>query len=187
MKKVLFITVAMLLALTLVSACASRRTWPDYEKSAANKMVILQENIGEGLKTGSFTPDTSQRFLTALKSVSTEFAELKGKKVSQQKWDSIHRRLDLLEDDLNRVSARAARIEEPKNGNRIVAAQRSIDDGVINGRVPLSEEKEFQVRLDAIRKEYLQMTAAGRSPTYQQRADISRQLDSLIEDINSFR
>jgi hypothetical protein len=177
----------MLLGLALFSACASRRTWPDYEKSAENKMIMLQENIGDGLKTGSFTPDTAQMFLTALKGVSTEFAELKGKKVSLQKWDSIHKRLDLLGDDLNRVSVRAARIEEPKNGNRIVATQKSIDDGRISGRVPLSEEKEFQIRLGSIRKEYLQMTAAGRSPTHQERADISKQLDALIHDINSFR
>jgi len=68
-----------------------------------------------------------------------------------------------------------------------LSTQKNIDDGRIGGRVPLSEEKEFQIRLDSIRKEYLKMTAADRSPTYQERADISKQFGSLMRDINSFR
>lgn len=29
-------------------------------------MVVIQEKIGDGLKTGALTPDQSQRFLTTL-------------------------------------------------------------------------------------------------------------------------
>ncbi len=186
MRKSIVLTVSMLLGLALFSACASLRTWPDYERSAENKMVVIQENIGDGLKTGAFTPDAAQRFLTTLKGISTDYAQRKGKKVSQRDWDTIHTRLDVLEKDTDRASDRAARIAEPKNGNRIIETQRNIDDGIISGRVPLSKEKEFQSRLDSIRKEYLQMTAGGRAPTYQERTAVSLKLDSLTSDISSF-
>ena len=45
------------------------QTWPDYERSAENKMVVIQENIGDGLKTGALTPDQAQMFLTTLKGI----------------------------------------------------------------------------------------------------------------------
>ena len=83
--------------------------------------------------------------------------------------------------------ARPARIEEPRNGDRIVALQRRIDDGRISRRLPQTEEREFQSRLDSIRRDYLRMTEGGRSTTYEERADISRRLDSLETDLNRFR
>jgi replicative DNA helicase len=80
-----------------------------------------------------------------------------------------------------------SRIEEPRNGDRIVALQRKIDDGRISARLPSTEGREFQSRLDSIRRDYLQMTEGGRSTTYEERADISRRLDSLETELNRFR
>jgi hypothetical protein len=70
---------------------------------------------------------------------------------------------------------------------RIVGLQRRIDDGRTSGRLPLAEGRDYQSRLDSIRSDYLQMTEGGRSTTYEQRADISRRLDSLEIDLNRFR
>lgn len=46
----------------LASGCATIQTWPDYERSAENKMVVIQENIGDGLKTSALAPDQAQIF-----------------------------------------------------------------------------------------------------------------------------
>jgi len=78
-------------------------------------------------------------------------------------------------------------IEETGNEDRIFALQRKIDDGKISGRLPSTEGREIQYRLDSIRRDYLQMTEGGRSTTYEERADISRRLDSLEMELNRFR
>jgi len=163
------------------------QTWPDYERNAENKMVVIQEKIGDGLKTGALTPDQSQMFLTTLKGIRTDFTELRDRRVYRDEWDRLHGRLDALGEEINRALARTTRIEEPRNADRIVSLQRRIDDGRINGRLPLTEGREFQSRLDSIRREYMRMTEEGRYTTSEERTDISRRLDSLESDLNRFR
>ena len=90
----------------------------------------------------------------------------------------------MLGDEINRALGRNARTESPRNGDRIVTLQGRIDDGRINGRIPLTEGREFQSRLDAIRGDYLRMTEGGKYATSDERTDISRRLDSLETDIN---
>ena len=188
MKNAILLTVLMVFVLALFSGCATMpQTWPDYERSAENKMVVIQEKIGDGLKTGALTPDQSQMFLTTLKGIRTDYTELRDKRVYRDEWDRLHGRLDALGEEINRALARPARIEEPRNADRIVALQRRIDDGRISGRLPSTEGREFQSRLDSIRRDYLRMTEGGRYTTYEERADISRRLDSLETDLNRFR
>ena len=190
MKKFTFLTVFMVFGLILLSGCATMQTWPDYERNAENKMVVIQEKIGDGLKTGELTPDQSQSFLTRLKVIRTDYEALRDKRVYRDEWDSLLGRLDALGDEINRAVSRTTRIEEPReprNGDRIVALQRRIDDGRINGRLPQTEGREFQARLDAIRSEYLRMTEGGRYSTHEERTDISRRLDSLESALDRFR
>jgi hypothetical protein len=188
MKKAILLTVLMVLGLALFSGCATMpQTWPDNQRSAENKMVVIQEKIGDGLKTGALTTDQSQMFLTTLKGIRTDYEVLRDRSVQREEWNSLLGRLDVLGDEINRAMARTTRIEEPRNGDRIVALQRRIDDGKISGRLPQTEGREFQGRLDSIRSDYLRMTEGGRSTTYEQRADISRRLDSLETDLNRFR
>jgi hypothetical protein len=191
MKKTILLTVLMVFGLALFSGCATMpQTWPDNQRSAENKMVVIQEKIGDGLKTGALSPDQSQMFLTTLKGIRTDYEALRDKSVQREEWNSLLGRLDVLGEEINRALARPAspsRIEEPRNGDRIVALQRRIDDGKINGRLPLTEGRGFQARLDSIRSDYLRMTEGGRSTTYEERAGISRRLDSLEMDLNRFR
>ena len=187
MKKAALSIVLVVLGLGLFWGCASVQTWPDYERSAENKMVVIQEKIGDGLKTGALTPDQSQSFLTKLKVIRTDFGELRDKRVNRDEWDSLLGRLDALGEDINRSLARTTRLEEPRNGDRIVTIQRRIDDGRINWRLPLTAGREFQARLDAIRSDYLRMTEGGRYAAQEERADISRRLDSLETDLNRYR
>jgi len=177
----------MLFGLALFSGCATTQTWPDYERNAENKMVVIQEKIGDGLKTGALTPDQSQMFLTTLKGIRTDYEVLREKRVYRDEWESLLGRLDALGDEINRALTRTTRIEEPRNGDRIVALQRRIDDGRISRRLPLTEEREFQSRLDSIRREYLRMTEGGRYSTNEERTDISRRLDTLERDMDRYR
>ncbi|MGA3086085.1 MAG: hypothetical protein ABSE95_15035 [Thermodesulfobacteriota bacterium] len=187
MKKAILLTVLMACGLALFLGCASVQTWPDSERSAENKMVVIQEKIGDGLKTGALTPDQSQMFLTTLKGIRTDYTELRDKMVYRDDWDRLLGRLDALGDEINRALARTTRTEEPRNGDRIVTLQRRIDDGRVNGRLPSTEGREFQSRLDSIRREYLRMTEGGRYSTQEERRDISRRLDSLETDLNRFQ
>ena len=187
MKKAILLTVLMVFGLALISGCASIQTWPDNQRSAENKMIVIQEKIGDGLKTGALTPDQSQMFLTTLKGIRTDYEALRDRNVSREEWDSLLGRLDALGDEINRALTRTTRIEEPRNGDRIVALQRRIDDGRINKRLPLTEGRDYQSRLDSIRSDYLRMTEGGRSTTYEERAGISRRLDSLETDLNRYR
>ena len=186
-RKVILLSVLMVFVLALFSGCVSMQTWPDYERNAENKMVVIQEKIGDGLKTGALSPDQSQMFLTTLKGIRTDYKELRDRRVYRDEWDRLLVRLDALGDEINRALDRPAKIEEPRNGDRIVSLQRRIDDVRINGRLPLTEGKEFQSRLDSIRREYLRMTDEGRYSTHEERTDISRRLDSLETDLNRFR
>lgn len=186
MKRFVFPVVFVVFGLTLFMGCATTQTWPNQERNAENKMIVIQEKIGDGLKTGALTPDQAQMFLTTLKGIQTDYTALRDKSVYREEWDSLITRLDTLGDEINRA-LRTTRIEEPRNGDRIVTLQGRIDDGRINSRWTPSENREFQSRLDSIRREYLRMTEGGRHAAHEERADVSRRLDSLETDMNRYR
>ena len=187
MKKTLFTALLMILGLALFSGCASMHVWPDHERSAENKMVAIEGRIGDGLKSGALSPDQVQMFLTTLKGLRTEYEELRNRTVYQEKWTSLHGRLDMLADDIDRASSGSSTIETPMFMDRIRIIQRNIDDGRINGRLPFRKEREFQARLDAIRRDSLRMTDGGRTAAYDEREDISRRLDALARDLDRYR
>jgi len=187
MKRFGFLTAFVVFGLALLSACASMQTWPDYERTAENKMVVIQEKIGDGLKTNALSPDQSQMFLTTLKGIRTDYAALRDKTVYRDEWENLLGRLDTLGDEINRAMARTARIEEPGNGDRIVSLQRRIDDGKFSGRLTQADGREFQSRLDSIRREYMRLTESGRGSTQEERRDISRRLDSLEAELDRYR
>jgi hypothetical protein len=188
MKKLILMTTLMTFGLVMFLGCAATmHTWPNEERSAENKMVVIQEKIGSGLKTGALTPDQSQMYLSTLKGIRTDYEGLRDKVITQDKWNSLNVRLDVLNEEINTTLARTPRIEEPRNGDRIVTLQRRIDDGKISERLPLETGRGFQARLDSIRRDYLRMTEGGRYASNEERIDISRRLDSLETDLNRFR
>jgi len=191
MKNAVLWTVLTAFGLALFSGCATMpQRWPDQERIAENKMVVIQEKIGDGLKTGALTPDQSQMYLTTLKGIRTDYTALRDKEVSRDEWDRLNGRLDALDGEVSRSMTRPAspaRIEEPRNGEKIVALQKRIDDGRTSGRLPSKEGGDYQSRLDSIRRDYMRMTEGGRSTTYEERADISRRLDSLETDLSRYR
>jgi len=49
MKNAIRLTVLMVFVLAFLSGCATMpQTWPDQERIAENKMVVIQEKIGMG-------------------------------------------------------------------------------------------------------------------------------------------
>jgi len=119
-KSVGYLTAVMVFGLILITGCASIQTWPDDQRTAENKIVAIQEKIGDGLKTGALTPDQSQSFLTKLKVIQTDYSALRGRSVYRDEWDSLLGRLDALDDEINRVFPRVTRIEESRNADRII-------------------------------------------------------------------
>ena len=113
MKKAILLTVLMVFGLALFSGCATMpQTWPDYERSAENKMVVIQEKIGDGLKTGALSPDQSQMFLTTLKGIRTDYTPLRDKDVSRDEWDRFMEDLMRL---MERSTERLPGLQELKN------------------------------------------------------------------------
>ena len=167
-KNVAHLTAATVFGLILMMGCASIQIWPDYQRTAENRLVALQEKIGDGLKTGALTPDQSQSFLTKLKVIRTDYTAMKDKNVYRDEWDSLLGRIDALGEDINSALARTTNVRELRSDNRFVTLQKIIDDGRTSGHMTLAEERDFQARLDAIRRDYLRMTG-GSSPPHARR------------------
>ncbi len=68
----------------IIGLCDGARIWPDHERSIDNKMVLIQEKIGDGLKTGNLTPDQSRMYLTTLKGIRTDAEALRGKTIGRK-------------------------------------------------------------------------------------------------------
>ena len=207
MKNLNLLSVLVGLGLAISSGCASMQTWSVFERGAENQMVVIQEKIGDGVKTGALTPDQSQIYLATLKDIQTDFAGLKDKNVSMEERNSLQGRLDALEEVVNRALPRpqksgkpgdsfweragnwvkwlflSEKYEEPTIGARIITLQRKIDDERSSGRLSLSEASGFQARLDSARSSYLRMTVGGRALTDDERAVISRLVESLETDL----
>lgn len=187
MKSSALFALLVAFGLVLSAGCATMKTWPDYERSAESKLVVIQGNIGDGLKTGALSPDQAQMFLSTLKGIRTDYEALRNKSVYREEWDSLHKRLDVLSEDIRKAQTRSTRVDAPGNSEKIVALQGKIDDGKINRRWSSADERDFQSRLDAIRRDYLRMTEGGRSTTYEESDDIARRLDLLETDLNRYR
>jgi hypothetical protein len=172
------------MAAAFLAGCIAPQTWPDYKSSAENKIVVIQEKVGDGLKTGSLSADQSQGFLTTLKGIRTDELALRDKPVAQREWVALHARLDTLDAEIDRSKVRPATAESSRSGDRILFLQSRIDDGRTARRWSVTDERDFQYRLDGIRQDYLRMTQNGRLATVEERSEIDRRLDALEVDVN---
>lgn len=180
------------LSLIILAGCAAGpQRWPDYERRAEDRMMMLQERIGEGLKTGALTPNQARVHLARLEELRGEYRLLREKPTYRGDWDGFFRRLDQFEADVSRDVAYPPRVyppgtDLPRIEDRIIAVQRRIDDARSTGRLTPVEGRDYQARLDAIRADYSRMVE-GRPITFEERADIARRLDLLESDLGRFR
>lgn len=186
MKKMRLLGIVALAVVILTQCAAGPQRWPDYERRAEDRMTMLQEKIGEGVKTGALTPGPAQIHLARLENIRREYGVLRDKMAYREEWDSFFRRLDLFEAEINKDLVRPARMELPRVEDRIIPLQRRIDDGRSTGRLTSAEARDFQARLDAIRSDYSRMME-GRAITHEERADILRRLDQLETDLSRYR
>jgi hypothetical protein len=186
MKKMRLLGIVPLAVVILAQCATGPQRWPEYERRAEDRMMLLQEKIGDGLKTGAMPPAPAQIHLARLEDIRRDYRVLRDKMTYRNEWDSFFQRLDLLEAEINKDLVRPARMELPRVEDRIIQLQRRIDDGRSTGRLTSAEARDFQVRLDAIRSDYSRMLE-GRPVTYEERADILHRLDLLETDLSRFR
>lgn len=185
MKRIRWLVVFPLVLLIAQCAAGPQR-WPDYERRAEDRMMMLQEKIGEGLKTGALTPSQAQVHLARLEDIRRDYRVLRDRPAYREEWESFMRRLDAFESDVNRDLVRPARTDFPRIEDRFVAVQRRIDDARATGRLSPTEGRDVQARLDTIRSDYSRMME-GRPITYEEQLEISRRLDLLERDLDRFR
>lgn len=185
MKTVRLLGIASIAAVILAQCAPAPPRWPEYERRAEDRMLLLQERIGEGLKTGALTTEEARAHLARLEDFRRDYRTLRDDTPSQDDWDSFFRRLDRFESEVDRDLSRPPRGELPRIEDRILALQRRIDDARSAGRLTPPEGRDFQARLDAIRTDYSRVMAT-RALTYEERSDISRRLELLETDLNRF-
>jgi hypothetical protein len=195
MKKILLTIVVMVFGVALFTSCASAphvisdnvHKWPDDERNVEIMMVSIQQHIGDGLRSGAFTTDQSQKYLRQLKSVRNDYTQLKGKSVLHAHWNDLHKRLDGIEEEMNRTFAMSGKADDDaRNAVRIIKLQQDIDNGKKNEHFNQENADIFQTRLDSIRRDYLSNTEEGRSATTK-KIDISSRLDFLTTELNKFQ
>jgi uncharacterized protein YlaN (UPF0358 family) len=183
MKKVLFLVVVPVMMAVLVQCVSAPQRWPAYERRTEDRMFVLQQRIGNGLASGELTPNEAQNLLAKLENIRREYTVLRERRTTAEEWDPILGRLDDLEREVNRVRAQPSRIDETRIEDRMIALQRRLDEGITAGRLTRVQGREFQLRLDAIRSEFLQQIK-DRPFTPDERSEVSNRLDSLERDIN---
>lgn len=150
-------------------------------------MVLLQEKIGDGLKTGALSTEDAQTHLARLEDARRDYRSLMDKPASRDEWESFLRRLDTLEADVESDLRRPPRVEPmPRIDERLLTLQRRIDDGRSAGRLTPAEASDYQARLDLIRRDYLRLME-GRPLTYESGTEIVRRLDALERDLDRYR
>lgn len=189
MKKMRLLGIVPLAVILLAQCATGPQRWPEYERRAEDRMMRLQEKIGEGLKSSTMTPVQAQDHLARLEVIRRDYRVLRDKMAYRGEWDSFFRRLDQLEEEINRDLVRPAspaRMELPRVEDRLIPLQRRIDDGRSTGRLDSAQARDFQARLDAIRSDYSRMME-GRPITYEEREDILHRIELLETDLNRFR
>ncbi len=185
MKKILFVTLMLVIVVILAQCATMPQRWPAYERRAEDKMMALQARIGDGLKTGDLTPNQAQIFLARLEEIRRDYNLLRERMTTREEWERLLTRLDTLENEVDRALTYPSKNDEARIEDRIISLQRRIDEGRVSGRLPRPEGRDFQVRLDAIRSDFLRMVA-DRVFTPRESEEISRRLDLLERDLNRF-
>ena len=183
MKKILFLVVVPVIMVVLVHCASAPQRWPAYERRTEDRMFALQQRIGNGLASGEFTPNEAQNLLSKLEIIRKDYTVLRERRTTQEEWYPLLGRLDDLEREVGRVRAQPSRIDETRIEDRMIALQRRIDEGIMAGRLTRVRGREFQLRLDSIRREFLQQIK-DRPFSPEEREEISSRLDSLERDIN---
>jgi|APIni6443716594_1056825.scaffolds.fasta_scaffold340670_2 hypothetical protein len=183
MKKILLLVLVPLMAAVLIQCIPASQRWPAYERRTEDRIFMLQQGIGNGLAAGELTPNEAQNLLAKLENIRREYTVLRERNTTAEEWDPLLGRLDDLEREVKNVRAQPSRIDETRIEDRMIVLQRRIDEGIMAGRLTRVQGRDFQLRLDSIRRDFLQRIK-DRPFTPEERSETSSRLDSLERDIN---
>lgn len=156
-KKKMLLLVIVLGMMTVLVQCASvSQRWPENERRTEDRMFLLQQEIGKGLGSGELTLDASQEFVVKLDNLRRDYTVLRERKTTQEEWAPLLTKLEDMEKEVKVVLAYPSRIDETKLEDRMIVLQRRLDDGMLIGRLRRVQGRDFQLRLDDIRREFLQ-------------------------------
>ncbi|MCZ7624379.1 MAG: hypothetical protein M5U24_18210 [Candidatus Kuenenia sp.] len=186
-KKILLIAIVLGMTTVLVQCdlVYHSQRWPENERKTEDRMFSLQQTIGNGLGSGELTHNEAQTFLIKLDNLRRDYTVLRERKTTQKEWDPLIATLNELEGEVKKVRAYPSRIDETRLEDWMIVLQRKIDDGMLIGRLPRVRGRDFQLRLDEVRREFLQRIK-GQPLTSDEKGEISGRLDTLESDINNF-
>jgi hypothetical protein len=127
MKRILFLSLT-LMALGILIQCASVQTWPVYERKADDRMTMIKQRIGDGLKTGELSSDEARMLLARLDDIRRDYLALAGRRVHRDEWETLLGKLDVLEDEVNKKLASPHGMEGTIVEGRFNTVQPGIDD-----------------------------------------------------------
>ena len=182
-KKILLLAIVLGMMTVLVQCASVSQRWPENERRTEDRMFLLQQEIGNGLGSGELTPKESQNFVAKLDNLRRDYTVLRERTTTQEEWVPLLTKLEDLEKEVKVVRAYPSRIDETRLEDRMIVLQRRIDDGILIGRLPRALGREFQLRLDDIRREFLQRIK-DRPFTTEEKGETSSRLDLLESDIN---
>jgi len=182
-KKILLLAIVLGMMTVLVQCASVSQRWPENERRTEDRMFSLQQEIGNGLGSGELTPNESQNFVAKLDNLRRDYTVLRERTTTQEEWVPLLTKLEDMEKEVKVVRAYPSRIDETRLEDRMIVLQRRIDDGILIGRLPRAQGREFQLRLDDIRREFLQRIK-DRPFTTEEKGETSSRLDLLESDIN---
>jgi len=182
-KKILLLAIFLGMTTVLVQCASVSQRWPENERRTEDRMFSLQQEIGKGLGSGELTPNEAQNSLTKLDNLRRDYSVLRERTTTQEEWVPLLTKLEDMEKEVKVVRAYPSRIDETRLEDRMIVLQRRIDDGILIGRLPRAQGREFQLRLDDIRREFLQRIK-DRPFTTEEKGETSSRLDLLESDIN---
>jgi len=194
MKKILLLLIIPVFTVVLIQCVTPPQRW-----RAEDRMFAFQQRIGNGLASGELTSIETQNLLAKLEITRNDYTVLRERRATQEEWKPFLRRLDDLEREADRISVQPSRVDEKRVDekrieekkiekkrieDRMIALQRRLNEVITAGRLTGDQGREYQLKLDVIRKVVLQRVK-DRPITQGERTEISCYLDSLEKDIST--
>ncbi|MFO7559550.1 MAG: hypothetical protein R6X10_12025 [Desulfobacterales bacterium] len=194
MKKILLLVIIPVFMVVLIQCITAPQKW-----RAEDRMFAFQQRIGNGLASGELTAIEAQNLLAKLEITRRDYTVLRERMAMQEEWEPFLRRLDDLEREAGRVSVQPSRVDgqrveeqkvdgqrvdEKRIEDRMIALQKKLDEVITAGILTGDQGREYQLKLDVIRKVVLQRVK-DRPITQAEKTEISSYLDSLEKDIST--
>lgn len=151
-----------------------------------SKIITLCVHVCSNLLCIKITANSgneAQNFLKKLDNLRRDYTVLRERMTTQEEWTPLLTKLEDMEHEVDEVRAYPSRIDETRLEDRMSMIQRRIDDGIQVGKLQRVQGREFQLRLDDIRREFLQRIK-DRPITSVEKGETSGRIETLESDIN---